>query len=246
MATGHLNVERPPPAMEKFCPQCGAETEHLVGPRGVCRDCYSESHSPLDIPDEVTFPQCSHCMDYRIGNTWKEYEGDEEMVLGLLKQYEDEDIDVAVSYRRQGEKLIANLLIREFVDGELIESTTEVTLRPEQTQCPKCSRFHGGYYEAILQLRGGVTESSFGELMDRATAITNEDRNNFIANVEERDGGYDIYCSTDSMANSLVTILRDEYSIDVERSREIVGADDGEEVYRQVIAVHLGGGPDDG
>lgn len=231
--------------MEQFCPQCGTSTDTLLGPRGLCRECYTESFEPLDIPDEITFEQCTHCNDYRIGNTWKEYRGDEPMVLAVLKQYEEEDIDVAVSFRRQGEVYIANLLIRDFEDGELIETTQEVTLRPEKTQCPKCSRYHGGHYSTIVQLRGEVTESSFGELMDRATEITNEDRNNFIANVEERDGGYDIYCSTDTMANGLVDILRDQYDPSVERSRELVGERDGEKQYRKTVAVRLGGPADE-
>ncbi len=226
--------------MQQFCPKCGTETDQLFGSRGLCRDCYSEHTEFIELPDEIRFDQCSVCGDYKVENVWKEYEGDEKLIYDLLRQYEKDTIEMSASFRKQGETYIVNVLMERYEDSEPVQQTREVRLIPEKTQCRDCSRFHGGYFEAIVQLRGNISEAMFGNVMDHASEATNEDRSNFVSNVEQRDGGYDIYASSSAMAEAIVDFISERFKIEKTRSKELVGADDGQEVYRTVISVQIG------
>jgi NMD protein affecting ribosome stability and mRNA decay len=226
--------------MQQFCPKCGKETDSLLGPRGLCSDCFNETADLIDLPDEITFSQCTHCGNYRVHNTWNEFESDQQLVFDLLKPHEKEEIEMSASFRKKGEKYIVNVLMEDIVDGKHIQQTHEIELIPEKTQCRKCANFHGGAYDAIVQIRGTMTEAMFGTMMDKASDFTNKDRSHYIANVEEQDGGYDIYTSTTTMANKLIDILRENFTVDITKSRELVGEHDGQEQYRLVISARVG------
>lgn len=225
--------------MEQFCPKCGTSIEQPLGPKGLCKDCYRERHDLVDLPDEIRFDQCSQCKDYKIENTWHEFTGTQDMIFDLLKPYEDEDVEMSASFRSRGETYIVNVMMIDMVDGTQVEQTQEIELIPEKTQCKTCARFQGGYYEAIVQIRGSISEDMFGELMDAAADLTNKDRNHFISNVEERDGGYDVYVSSQAMANRIIDQLQEHASTDVTRTRERVGEKDGEPVFRNVISARV-------
>ncbi|MDY6778407.1 MAG: 60S ribosomal export protein NMD3 [Candidatus Nanohaloarchaea archaeon] len=225
--------------MQKFCPKCGADVEQVFGSNGLCRDCFTEEHDLVELPDEITFRQCRVCGSYLVGHSWNEFESDEKLVYDLLEKYEEEEVEMSASFRQRGEVYLVNVLMRQTINGEEIEQTHEIRMEPEKTQCDKCSRHQGGYYEVILQLRG-LSEDAFGELMDTASGVTEQDRTDFIANVEERDGGYDVYASSRKMAEKLLQELREHFSVEEERSKELVGEEDGERVYRTVIAAHVG------
>jgi len=225
--------------MQQFCPKCGTETDQLFGSRGLCRDCYSEHTEFIELPDEIRFDQCSVCGDYKVENVWKDFDGDERLIYDLLRQYENDSIEMSASFRTQGETYIVNVLMERYEDGEPIQQTRELRLVPEKTQCRDCSRFHGGYFEVIVQLRGTISEAMFGKVMEHAGSVTEDDRSNFVSNVEQRDGGYDIYASSSAMADAIVDFIDERFTLETTRSKELVGADDGQEVYRTVIAVQI-------
>ncbi|MDY6771083.1 MAG: 60S ribosomal export protein NMD3 [Candidatus Nanohaloarchaea archaeon] len=226
--------------MQKFCPQCGKETDQLFGSKGLCRDCYSEHATFVDLPDEIRFDQCSVCGNYKVENVWKEFESDEKLIYDLLRKHEKESIEMSASFRKQGEKYVVNVLMEKQESGEIVQQTQEVVLKPQKTQCKKCSRFHGGYFEAIVQLRGNVSEAMFGRVMDHAADKTNEDRSDFVSNVEERDGGYDVYVSSNTMAEAILDFIDERFELEQERSKELVGEQEGQKVYRTVISARVG------
>lgn len=225
--------------MDQFCPKCGASIDTPLGPKGLCKDCYRKRHDLVDLPDEIRFDQCSQCNDYKIENTWNEFTGTQDMIFDLLKPHEDESVEMSASYQTKGETYIVNVMMIDEIDGKQVEQTQRVKLVPEKTQCPTCARFQGGYYEAIVQLRGTISEAQFGELMDAAADLTNKDKNHFISNVEQRDGGYDVYVSSQAMANRIIDQLKDHANVDIKRSRERIGEKDGEPVFRNVISARV-------
>lgn len=227
--------------MEKFCPKCGKTVEKLFGPRKVCVDCYREAHDFVEIPDEINFDQCSVCGNYKIKNVWKGFESDEKLVFDVLGQYEKEDVEMGASFKRQGEVYNVKVVMEENINGERIRQVKEVQLVPEKKQCRKCSRFHGGYFEAILQIRGDVTENIFGEMMEFAGRKTSEDRSNFVSNVEEIHGGYDVYVSSMNMLRSILQFLKERLKVEEEWSKELVGQKEGQEVYRTVVSARISG-----
>ena len=225
--------------MEKFCPRCGKTVDKLFGPRKVCIDCFRDTQDFVELPDEIRFEQCSVCGNYRIKNVWKEFESDEKLVFDVLGQYEKENVEMGASFRRQGEIYDVNVVMEKEVNGEIVRQVKELEMVPEKTQCMKCSRFHGGYFEAILQIRGKINQDIFGNMMEFAGRKTSEDRSNFVSNVEEIHGGYDVYVSSMNMLRSLLNFLKDDFGVEEKWSKELVGQKEGQEVYRTVVSARI-------
>jgi NMD protein affecting ribosome stability and mRNA decay len=76
--------------------------------------------------------------------------------------------------------------------------------------------------------------------MDEAAHVTDRDRSAFISNVEEIDNGYDLYLSNRKMARALLDHLKEQFNVDEQRSKELVGESDGEKQYRTVISARVG------
>ncbi|MDY6788853.1 MAG: 60S ribosomal export protein NMD3 [Candidatus Nanohaloarchaea archaeon] len=226
--------------MQKFCPKCGEEADDLFGSRGLCRDCFEGAVDLVDLPEEITFDQCSVCASYKVKNTWKDFESDQKLIFDLLRPYEKEEVEMSASFRKKGEKYIVNVLMEKPVKGEIIQQTSEVVLKPEKKQCKKCARYAGGYFEVIVQLRGNISEDMFGELMESAGKVTSQDRNDFISNVEEIDQGYDVFVSSKKMARSMISFLEERFKLEKKWSRELVGEEEGEKIYRTVVSVRIG------
>ena len=225
--------------MEKFCPKCGKTVEKVFGPKNVCVDCYRDMEDLVEIPEEINFVQCSVCGSYRIQNVWKKFESDEKLVFDVLRQYEDEDVKMSASFNKRGEVYDVEVLMEEDKKGRKVRQVAETRLVPEKKQCMKCSKYHGGYFEAILQIRGDVSNDMLGELMDSAAEVTEEDRNDFISNVEEIHGGFDVYVSSKKMLRSLLEDLKNEFRVEEKWSKELVGQEEGEEVYRTVVSARI-------
>ena len=76
-------------------------------------------------------------------------------------------------------------------------------------------------------------------MVDEAAEATNETRKDFLANINENDYGYDFYLSTERITKKILSMLRDEYDPEIKRSYELIGEENGEEVYRNVVSVRM-------
>lgn len=230
--------------MEAFCPKCGTETEGL-GPRGLCENCYTEEHELVAVPDALDVAVCPSCGRAKIGPQWVEVEGEQDLLYEVLSHAIDGEHVVAVSYTENEDPTKEHtydvtMVVERRVEGVAVQQEVDTRLTVEQEQCEVCGKFHGGYYTYKLQIRGEVTEDAVNAVMDRAAAMTNENREHFISDVEESEHGVDVFVSTRRMAEELLKVLEQDYAVEKKRSRELVGQNsEGQEVYRTVIAAHI-------
>ncbi|MDY6769324.1 MAG: 60S ribosomal export protein NMD3 [Candidatus Nanohaloarchaea archaeon] len=224
--------------MDAPCPKCGAETEGY-GPRNLCRDCFLEEEDLIKVPDEITVERCSHCRRVRRGMDWVEVESEQEMISLVLEDELATENVTAVSFTEEGNTYHLRLMLEKNVEGETFQQEVETDLVVEEVQCPPCSRFEGGYYEYTIQFRGEHLEEVLELVMDRAAEVTERHREDFVSNVEEADGGYDVYVSSRDMAEALLKVVRERYDMEEKRSRELVGEEDGEKVYRSVVSARV-------
>ncbi|MDY6773966.1 MAG: 60S ribosomal export protein NMD3 [Candidatus Nanohaloarchaea archaeon] len=227
--------------MRAPCPRCGDETEGY-GPHNLCRDCFLEEEELIEVPDEIHVERCSHCGRVRRGMDWVEVETDRELIAEVLENEVDTEKVSAVSFEETGDGYLLTLMVEATIEGETLQQEVETELEVEKVQCPTCAKFEGGYYEYVIQLRGGETgkvEEALEEVMDRAAEVTDEDRENFVSDVEEVDGGYDLYVSNRETAEELLKVVRERYDMEEKRSKELVGREDGQEVYRSVVSARL-------
>ncbi|MFB6166970.1 MAG: NMD3-related protein [Candidatus Nanohaloarchaea archaeon] len=223
--------------LSKFCPRCGKEVDELYGDeKKLCADCYPDKYDLLEIPDVVEITVCSVCGRMRKKGEWIEEFTVQEQLAARFEEFAREDVEMELQFWEDNDKMF----VRVHATKGDIETYYDAEVRFEQDQCPECSRFHGGFYKVEMQLRGeGDLERVTEEIAEKAAEMTNENRADFLSNVDKTGHGYDLYISTERMAKKILGMLRDRYDPEIKRSYELIGEEDGQEVYRNVISVRF-------
>ncbi|MFP4230199.1 MAG: NMD3-related protein [Candidatus Nanohaloarchaea archaeon] len=221
--------------LSKFCPRCGREVEKLYGEKKkYCSECYTDVHSLADIPSKVEITRCSVCGRMRHRGEWIEAYSIEDQLGEKFSEFA-EGLDMELQFWEEEEEFFvrAHLQDREMQDFE------DVRVEWSEEQCGDCARFEGGFYKAKIQLRGEDLERVSDDIVDKAAELTNRNRSDFLSNVDPVDGGYDFYLSTEKMNRKILSMLRDRFDPEIERSYELVSEEDGQKVYRNVVSVRI-------
>ncbi|WP_457752780.1 60S ribosomal export protein NMD3 [Thermococcus sp.] len=131
---------------------------------------------------------------------------------------------------------------------ELHNEKKTITVYVRQTVCPRCQKFLGGYFEAILQVRAEdrqLTEEEKDEIVklvqEKVDEIMKRDRMGFIQDTVELEEGIDFYMGSTRSARKLAQAIRDRYGGTISEAYELVGLDrqTSKEVYRTSVSVRL-------
>ncbi len=224
--------------LTKFCPRCGKETEKLYGEeKKLCPECYPEDNDLLQIPDTVELDICEVCGRLRKHGEWLEEYTLEDQLSARFEEFSVEDVRMELQYWEEDDRMF----VRVHAFKSEIKDEYDTEIRYNKEQCNTCSRFEGGFFKVKMQLRGEKDlERISNRVADTAAEVTNEDRKDFMSNVEEADGGYNFFFSTEKIAREILDMLKAKHNPEVKRSYELIGEEDGQEVYRNVISVRLG------
>lgn len=223
--------------LSKFCPRCGKETEELYGnEKKLCANCYPDVHNLLDIPNKVKITLCSVCGRMKQRNEWIEAYSIQEQLAETFKEYSKDEVEMEIQFWEEDEETFA----RVHAIKHNITDHYDTKVEFKKKQCPDCSRFQGGYYKVKIQLRGeGDLDNVADFIVDKAAEMTNQNRKDFLSNIEEVDHGYNFYLSTEDMNKKILSKLRSAYNPEIKRSYELIGERDGKEVYRNVVSVRI-------
>lgn len=235
-----------------FCISCG-DPDPVAD--GECAECLREELDVVKAPGKpVPVERCVHCGAVPIREHWDQptslLEVIEQTALGsLLIPEELGDVELAVRVREEDKK---NYVVRVEVAGTYkgveVGGTTPVKVRLENVTCEACSRRHGGYYEAVVQVRQEgdevVTDEQAGEI---AKMIEEEVRRlgglsgsqSYLLKAEARHGGYDYFFGTKPVAKAVAKRIADRYGGSTTHSNTLAGQQDGQEIYRLTVAVRL-------
>ncbi|WP_457752035.1 60S ribosomal export protein NMD3 [Thermococcus sp.] len=131
---------------------------------------------------------------------------------------------------------------------ELHDERKHVTVYIRQTVCPRCSKFLGGYFEAILQVRaedrplGEEERKAIGELVEeKVDEIMQRDRMGFIQDTIEKEEGLDFYMGSTSSARKLAQAIKERFGGTINEAYELVGVDrqTSKEVYRTSVSIRI-------
>jgi len=131
---------------------------------------------------------------------------------------------------------------------ELHDERKRITIYVRQTVCPRCQKFLGGYFEAILQVRAEGRQLTEDEreaveklVQEKVDEIMRKDRMGFIQDTIEKDEGLDFYMGSKSSARKLAQAIRERFGGSVSEAYELVGMDrqTSKEVYRTSVSVRL-------
>ncbi|HVL88060.1 MAG TPA: NMD3-related protein [Candidatus Thermoplasmatota archaeon] len=227
-----------------FCVECGREGLALA--EGVCADCLVRTQTLATFPDRVAVEICAHCGSLRRGSAWEDYGGSRQATLQAQARQATEvdprveDAKVEVDVRAEDERHHRlSITVTGRVQQVPVRLDREIrgTIRP--ATCLRCSRVFGGYYEAIVQLRGegklrpdqvDRAGAIVSRVLDRMQAAGNRDA--FLVEAREEKGGVDYYLGTTASARIVTKALTEEMGARLSESASLVGRKDGREMYR--------------
>lgn len=222
--------------LAKFCPRCGERTQELMGEKKkVCGSCYTDERTIAEIPGAVEITVCSVCGRMKQNGNWEEIFEKRDRIAEKLSEYNKPDITMNVQYWEEDGETYAKVQCQK----ETASETHECKIEVDKTQCKNCSKFRSGYYKAKIQVRGQNINEAVESAAAEAAKATNENREDFLSNIERTDHGTDLFVSTDSLARRLVDKIESNHETEKERSYELVGEEDGQKIYKNVISVRL-------
>ncbi len=202
-----------------ICPKCGRSEGEVRFIEAFCADCYPVS---LKLPQKLAIMQCTRCMRLHIQGRWVEYSAKRVADFVLSKCRGDYD-----SAEYDPERGAATFVMGR--SGARVER--EIPLDIQKTICQQCSRLSGGYYEAIIQLRGAPTKVlGYSEMLYKKLA-----GRTFIAKEDEKENGVDIYVGSSKAVVEIVAGLGIKSLI----TKKLVGAEQGKRLYRTTFLIRL-------
>jgi nonsense-mediated mRNA decay protein 3 len=234
------------------CPTCGREVAELID--GACADCTSQRLVALKLPEVIDAVECAHCHRLSSGSSWRTTTHDpdqrlEEIVRELI-ELDGRLTHVALGVQPHWEdkkNATATVTLDAQLQGVPLHRESTARLRYKTGACVDCSREMGGYFEAIIQIRGATGSDLSIHLPDiehwlftRIQALKAEDRPNaFVTKVERSKHGHDYYMGNHELARQLSTELAERYGAETDESTSLVTRKDGRDVFRWTHLVRL-------
>ena len=199
---------------------CGRESE--VGL--FCSECYLKKNLKIELPSLIELQYCRSCQSYLLGGKWVKDLQEEEAVLRAT------DSAMKTNVKRLDKAGVLQIRVEEatkeyhvtvaFVLGDS-EVKKKTIVRIKKVTCPDCSRMVGGYFEAVLQMRGGVSKDIVENIVSQVEK--HKDRLSFVGEVKRVQGGYDVYLGSKKSAEKIVKGFRGQAKI--KKSFKQVGLD---------------------
>lgn len=204
-----------------ICPKCGRSSDDTPFIEAFCINCF-----PFDVklPKKITIEHCKRCNKIRLKGEWVPFS------------------------RKKIEEYIISRCKGDFTSGEFDMDTGEATFTLKKDSgeisirrnirfeivpviCRDCSRISGGYFEAIIQLRGD--KAKINRAAERLIRILS--KKTFITKKEEKHGGIDLFVG--SSKTVLETMREQGYKPLI--TRKLVGRREGKRLFRVTFALRF-------
>ena len=207
--------------MKLICPKCGATNDEISFSGPFCVKC-----KPVNIscPKRMEFMRCSKCKKTRMKGNW--INADEAKVSeAVISKCKGEFVRGSYSMHEQEATFFVG-------DKErLFPVKIPINVRIVRNICPHCSRQSGGYFEAIIQLRGPISKINRHDRMFRKILL----KKTFVTKEVERKEGLDLYIGN----SKAVVEMLSELGIKAKISKTLAGEKEGQRVYRTTFLVRL-------
>jgi nonsense-mediated mRNA decay protein 3 len=230
-----------------FCVECGRDGEVF---EALCAQCFLDRKKLVELPEVLDVTLCSSCANTLVGKKWAKEELDA-VIDQLISSSTWLNPALAVLGRDSDKRfedqnnmsVLVKTSIRLGDQDRIVERGVRIRLK--HGTCPVCSKRHGSYYEAIIQVRTGSGKLSLekkSEIMEHVYSRVKgpgPDGTSFISKVEEMHGGLDFYMGSNRDAKSVAKELAKRYGAKMNSSPRLHGKVKGKEVYRVTYLVRL-------
>ena len=229
------------------CIVCGKNPPALGG---LCAPCLGERRRFVQVPPFCELTLCAHCGSVFMGRRWENSRGEtaelEDAARRALKVSKEEGAEVA-------SKITVKPVNEHNADAE-VTSTVKVgrsrlvqsgrtRIRIRRAVCERCSKMHGKYYEATLQVRAqgrALTAEELDLVRARVAALVKkEDRDDYVRSETEMDGGLDFQLGKLLRGKTMVRTLAQELGGKITESSTLAGNKEGRELFRVTFLLRL-------
>ncbi|MXR51220.1 hypothetical protein GRX03_06330 [Halovenus sp. WSH3] len=243
-----------------FCPRCGEQIDRQTEPRRgedrLCDACYIDEYDLVDAPDRIEISVCAQCGAVHRGNRWVDVGAEDytDIAIDELTDALSVHVDATGISWQVAPEQVDQTTIKMHVQfsGVLRETALSeeltVPVKIGRETCTRCGRIAGGSYAGVVQLRAvdrDPTEDEQARAQEIAHALVEEledkgDREAFITEVSEVEGGLDMRLSTTRLGEQIARRVTDELGGEFTDHETLVTEDeDGNELYRVTFAVRL-------
>jgi len=218
------------------CPLCGRKSE--VGL--FCSACYLKKNLKIEVPNVIEISHCKACDTYLLQGRWVKGLSEEDaieraMSLAIKSNINKLDKTGVLKIELSGGDKERTATIKIIYGESEIEKKTIV--RVKDTSCPNCSRMAGGYYEAVLQMRGGVGKSTVDKIINKVEQ--HKDKLSFVSEIRKVPGGYDIYLGSKKSAEKIVKEFRGKGEIKKSFEQVSIDRQTSKKKYRFYYLIRL-------
>jgi nonsense-mediated mRNA decay protein 3 len=190
---------------------------------------------------------CPKCNAVKIGSKWYSQDMFESaihrtVIANIEKSENITDFDCKLSVEKSYEQCAVKAEIN-FSIGKISATRLLCTkIRLKRISCDMCSKFYGGYYEAIVQIRATRRKLGTDEIIDIENFVDAQlacTKDVFVSKHEYRDGGIDLYLSDKRFAKALAQKLSKKLGATFKQSAKLHTRKCGKNVYRMTYLVRI-------
>ena len=211
-----------------ICVKCGREAKETF-----CDDCFLHQNELFSVED-FSIILCGICSAY-YDNKWHDTKDFEEVINECVRKKiksKNKITSVKTRFKTIGNKVHVIIACKGKIKPAKKEKTEEkkILIILKKRQCETCEKRSGGYYEALLQIRGEKTDY----LIKKVQRLI-EEKKPTITRIDKLQNGYDVRFMYKKEAERVIGMLRKKHT--VEDSFKLVGNKDGRELYRNFFVV---------
>ncbi|MHA1235213.1 MAG: NMD3-related protein [Promethearchaeota archaeon] len=239
----------------RFCAICGKVIDEFAPHFGMCLNCYLKENPLFELPNNYNFKLCIDCQNYAKKEDWIESENKDlfkiieaALIRFLLKNYEKQGmIQFSFSFDKlvySSKDLLTSMdvtILGKLKEDQKISHQHTLKLNINYDLCKNCSNLRAGmYYLSIIQLRVtdkaqfGVIEEALSQISFFVENLFTKDKTQYISKIEDQNLGVDLYLSTNELMNRIISHMRANFTIILNRTKKLVGRDSqkGRGLYR--------------
>ncbi len=226
-----------------LCLECGKREAKY---EGLCEECFLKKVKFTQIPQYLELVMCPHCHAIKLGAHWEHMPVEEALKKIIEKNISlEHDCDSYSFSLKHGEidgGFEGDVFVKIKYEDLTVEEFHKVVFNLKYESCPRCNRFFGNYFEAIIQLRS-MRENELEEILnftyEKIEQYSKKNENLFLTKEVKKKGGWDLYISDKKEAKKIARDICHKYGASMKESPKIAGRKDGKDIYRVTYAVRF-------
>ncbi len=213
-----------------FCYICGKP----VKADGLCELHFAKKNPLMKFPSKLYVEVCGKCGSAKSGNRWVAFDL-EKFLRGSAEI--NGRVDEIKWENKNGSLEIIAKGVKPGSEEQTLESYF-ITLTMNKCTCDVCGMISGGYYQAILQIRGKKVSEALSLVEAEIAKLSEKDRMAF-ARIKKVTGGVDLKIGSRAVTKKLAALLKKKYKAKVTTSYQQITQIEGKEINRSTYSVRI-------